>query len=352
MNVKNLSLLCLLFCFITCKKEKNEPTTDQAQLEKDIINDFANFVVIPHYLAIQQEANNLKMIVANFAANPSDSNLSLARNAWKSVRAPWEKCEAFLFGPVEDFNYDPEIDSWPLSIGEMDSLLASTNALLPADIEALPTSLKGFHAIEYILFGISGNEPASQVTGRRLLYLQSLCDNLYSISTNLVSSWTTGNFATEWTTAGQGSSRFTTRKEALITLATALTGICEEVAGGKMEDPFIAQDSTLEESQFSNNTTTDFRNNIVGVSNAYFGKYTSDGHGLDELVGLRNNSLNQKIQSKINAASASLSLLNVNYGSAILTQHAQILDAQARIEDLAETIENELIPSLNNWISE
>jgi hypothetical protein len=43
-------------------------------------------------------------------------------------------------------------------------------------------------------------------------------------------------------------------------IVNGMIGICDEVANGKMLDPFVAADPSLEESPYSQNSLTDFKN--------------------------------------------------------------------------------------------
>lgn len=352
---KILPAICFILCMlIGCKKDASPPLTD-AGTELNVLTDFANVLVNPNYADITAKANVLNIAVQNLAANTTDENLQIARTAWRDTRAPWEQAEGYLFGPVEDFNYDPTLDDWPVNKVDLDSLLASDNPLSLGDIEELPTSLKGFHPIEYMLFGIGGSKVAADFTTREKQYLVSLTQCLYNIVIDLKKSWDPdeeNNFANELINAGNGSQRFATRKDAFITIVTAMAGICEEVAGGKMNEPLLAQDSTLEESRFSHNSTTDFRNNITGVLHAYLGKYTADGHGLNELVSEKNISLDNTIQSQIMAAINSFNNIDSNYGAAIYSQQVQIHNAQDAINELKETLENNLLAFIQGNIKD
>lgn len=43
------------------------------------------------------------------------------------AREPWEKSEAFLFGPVDAMGLDPNMDSWPLDQASIIQILNSGN---------------------------------------------------------------------------------------------------------------------------------------------------------------------------------------------------------------------------------
>ncbi|MBK8363769.1 MAG: hypothetical protein IPN61_07620 [Bacteroidetes bacterium] len=340
-----LAIISILFSS-GCKKEEVVTEPNNSQLEQDILNDFASVLVYPNYSEIYTRSNSMNALVQSFVTNPDEPTLELIRQAWKSTRSQWELSESYLFGPVDDFSYDPMMDTWPINHVDLDSLLSTTDALTPAYIATLPTSLKGFHPIEYLIFGLSGTRSAGDFTARELEYLSSLSTDLNSITLSLKNSWDPaqpGNFSVQLKTAGNGSNRFASRKDAFITIVNAMAGICDEVANGKMEDPLVAQDSLLEESQFSHNSLEDFTNNIRGVRNSYLCTFTTDGKGLNELVASMNISLDNSIRSKIEAAINSFSAIDPNYGRAIYYQQVQIMNTQSLINDLKSTLETDLI---------
>lgn len=355
---KIFGLLIVSIAIISFSCSDNDvlpPDNDPEELQTKILEDFAKVVAIPNYQDIQSKASELYQAVQIFNQSSTDANLSKAQSAWLNVRQSWERCESFLFGPVEDFNYDPTMDDWPVNKVDLDSLLASTNPLELSDIEALPTTLKGFHPIEYLIFGVNKSRTASELDTREKKYLASLTQSLYNTTTSLINSWdlsNSDNFANEIINAGNGSQRFSTRQDAFLTIVSAMIGICEEVAEGKMEEPLMAQDSTLVESQFAHNSTTDFKNNITGVLNVYLGKYSNDGAGLNELVSANNISLDNNIQNQINAAISSFDNITDHYGLAIYNQQMQIKNTQAAISTLKNTLENDLIPFIQTYVKD
>lgn len=349
MKSKIITTICVIGLAIAgCKKDNtnNNNGSTQTTLEQNVLTDFAGNLVNPNYQDIQAKALIMNNAVIAFNANPTDANLDAIRTAWKNTRAAWESCEGFLFGPVEDYSYDPTMDDWPVNKVDLDALLASNNALQVSDIENLGTTLKGFHAIEYVIFGVGGTQKAANITARDKQYLASLSQSLYDTTTQLRNSWdpTQSNFTAQVVEAGKGSVRYTTRQQVFLALVGSMADICNEVASEKMQKPLAAQDSTLDESSFSHNSVTDFKNNITGVLNAYKCQYygAPSGHSLSELVASKNASLDNKIQSQINTAIASFNGITTTYEKAIYTQQNQIKTVQAAINTLKATIEGDL----------
>ena len=135
--------------------------------DREIITDYADRVVIPTYQLLAQRAQALDAAIAALAATPSQASLTAARQAWVATRVPWEQSEAHLFGPVSASGYDPAMDSWPVNRTDLDAVLASGNALTQAYVSALPEEQKGFHTLEYLLWGESSDKPAAALTARR-----------------------------------------------------------------------------------------------------------------------------------------------------------------------------------------
>lgn len=320
---------------------------------ENVLRDFADVLVNPNYRDLQAGALLLQQAGGTLSAAPTDANLAAAQNAWRQTRAPWENCEAYLFGPVEDQSYDPTMDTWPLDRNQLDSLLASSNNLTLADVDALPEALKGFHATEYVLFGVGGQQRAANITPRQMTYLTSLTQSIAQTTTALRNSWDStqpNNYTAHVKNAGSGGSTFGTRRAAIQAMVAAMAGICEEVGMGKMEEPMGLNgqaDSTLDESSFSHNSTTDFTNNIKGIKNVYFCTYNgTTGHSLHELVAASNKSLDNKITNAIYDAVGSFNTISSNYEMAIYTQRTQIRAIQGKLATLQTLLEDDL----NNWV--
>jgi predicted lipoprotein len=352
--IASLGLAAL--AFTGCKKDKPVTQNNDATLEQNVLIDFAGILANPNYQDIQAKAGIMNQAVITFNTTPTDENLEAIRTAWKNTRAAWESCEGFLFGPVEDFDYDPTMDDWPVNKADLDAVLASNNALQVSDIDQLGTTLKGFHAIEYIIFGVGGTQKAANISDRDKLYLASLSQSLCNTTTELRNSWDPGqpnSFTDQVVNAGKGSTRFPTRQSLFLALVGSMADICNEVANEKMQIPLAAQDSTLDESQFSHNSINDFKNNITGVLNTYKSQYGGkSGHSLSELVTSKNASLDSKIQTQINAAIASFGTITVSYEQAIYTQKNQVKAVQAAINTLKETLEGDLTTFVNTNIKD
>lgn len=326
--------------------------------DKQVIVDFSDAVVVPTYERLAAQAVALEAAVEALVEAPDAARLEAARTAWIATRAPWEQSEGFLFGPVDSFGIDPALDTWPLNQTDLDGVLASDDVLTPAYVATLDSSLKGFHTMEYLLFGRDGGQTVATLDARELEYLEAIAADFVTLTGRLATSWTEGDallttpYRDLFATAGEaGNTAYPSLSSAAQEIVNGMIGICDEVANGKIADPYDARDPLLEESQFSHNSLIDFQNNLRSVENAYTGKVPdagTAGRGLSAWVATRDGALDSHIRAQITAAIAAVAAIPGPFSEAIATPSAypQIEAAQEAIRALQSTLETRLLPLL------
>ena len=351
MKNKLTSIIIAAALFAGCHKANDDTPDTFPATEQTVLNDFTDDVAIAQYSDLKNAASNLNAKITALNNEATDANLTAAQTSWKSLRTVWEQCEGFLFGPVEDDEYDPQMDTWPTDANQFDSLLASSNPLNAINIRALPYNLRGFHPVEYLIFGDHGDRTAGSLTARQKEYMINATLDLVSICDSLYNSWipSIGNFGQQVKTAGEGSTVYLTKQEAFLAIVGSMQGICEEVGGGKMKEPFDARDPKIVESPYSSNSTTDFKNNITGLRTVYLGNGST---GITSLVSLRDKSLDNDIKSQISAAVNAFDLITVPYEEAIISQRSQVQQVMDAVNTLNETIEEKLIPFIQQQVKD
>ena len=312
-----------------------------------VLHDISTQVIYATYLDFQIKTDVLQKAVTLFGKAPNGANLSAAQKAWRDARVPWEANEGFLFGPVVTIPVDEMIDSWPINRVDLDVMLQSDDPLTKDFIDGLDGTLKGFHALEYLLFGDPSNagdldKYAAKLTPRELAYLQAVSASLKGKVDELVQAWNPagGNFLGELRTAGKGSTLYATEGQALEELLNGIINICDEVSGEKMYRPFHAEppDRNEEESHFSDNSTNDFADNLRSARNVYLGTYFGKGgKGLKALVEKKDPALAAKVETQLDAAIAATLAMGV-YGDAMFIAPGKINTATTAIRDLRYTL--------------
>jgi predicted lipoprotein len=309
-------------------------------------------VILATYRELDQEAGQLLAGAGALQSAPTTTGLQSARQAWREARVPWENSEAFLFGPVSTYGIDPAIDSWPVNTVDLDAVLAGADSLTEAYVNGLEGTLKGFHTIEYLLFGSSGDKPIGAFTVRELQYLVALTRSLQSETSRLLHAWDPAgeDFGSNLIHAGtQGNALYPSQKAALEELVAGMVAIADEVANGKINDPFVQNDVTLEESRFSANSKADFQDNIRGILFVYAGRPQGPaGETISDVIRRKNPDLDARVRSSIQNSIDRIGAIPGTFTSAIFSNRGAIESAQTAVRDLQQVLEAEVTPFIQS----
>lgn len=332
-----------------CGKDDNNITNQDDY--KDIITNLTDNVIIATYQDLDAKAGALVNTLTILENTPTTANLDAAKQAWRDARLPWEQSEGFLYGPVDFNGLDPALDSWPVNETDLENVLNSPATLTKDYIDSQDGTLKGFHTIEYLLFGTDANKQVADFTPRQFEYLRACGQSLKGATQQLHEGWlpTHGGFAKNFKEAGTSNSIYPSQKAVLEEIVNGLVTIADEVANGKINEPFSQQNLTLEESRFSANSKTDFADNIRSIKNIYNGTYANaSGKGISELIAESKPELNAKIKQQIDDAINAIGAIQGTFTTAIFNSPETVQNAQQKVRTLLDTLQAELLPVISN----
>ena len=311
-----------------------------------MLNDFANTVVLATYTDLDNKAGELLAAVKALETDTSQANLEKAQQAWIATRTPWEQSEAFLFGPVDTQGLDPALDSWPVDHVNLQSVLDSNDVLTVDFVSGLEDTQKGFHTIEFLLFRDGNQRKASDITERELEYLVSTTENLKTSTSQLRLAWAPEgeNFSSAVAHAGTGSTIYPSQSAAVQEMVNGMITIADEVANGKISDPYNESNTTLVESQFSFNSISDFQDNIRGIQNVYMGKFANDGQGLNEFIKIHDPDLDARFQQEIQAAIDAIGAIPDPFRDSITANRGAVQAAIDAVSKVQQTLEQDILP--------
>lgn len=331
--IMGLSMLAVASCSSdnTIKTTGGSAATE-SELET-VINTYVDGVVLPTYSDMVGKVSSLNDKVTAFAANRTQGNLDAACDAWRAAREPWEKSEAFLYGPADYAGLDPSLDSWPLDQNGLDQVLSSGNFNSALGDSEAAISLRGFHTAEYLLF-LNGNnrtlaefEALSTASSgnNAMIYLQNVCSKLLTDTKSLYQAWNNGLGTEEVPIAfGQEFKSHNTARfgSAAVVIGTIIDGcmdIASEVGDAKIGEPhnlYVSGQTEkglyAVESWYSWNSLTDYTNNIVSIENSYLGGIEGSRNSsgaLSTLVASYDQALDVEIRAKITAAKTAINAI-------------------------------------------
>ncbi len=326
---------------------------------EEVLAVYTDQVVIRTYESMASEAIRLSQAVDHLVASPSDQGVITATQFWLKTRAYWEQSEAFLFGPAAFNHLDPKLDSWPLDQEQLDHVLGNIDAgrLVVDDAyvrDYLGAALRGFHAIEYLLFREGQPRRSADLAAGEKAYLKSATRVLMEDAITLEAWWAgiehisqeklaileaaeieVGKaFGEEFRRAGKPGSRYASPQEALEEILQGCVDIADEVAAEKIGGPAETKNPRDCESWYSWTSLEDFQNNILGIRLAY----TADGEkSVASLVAAKNPQLNAAVLASITQALANVKALPSPY-SKHLHEEEKIAEAIAACVKMSELL--------------
>ena len=319
---------------------------------QDVIETYAN-IALAKYEDSLSTAKALGKAVDRLIAEPTATNLILARKAWLASRVPYQQTEVYRFGNVIVDDWEGKVNAWPLDEGLIDYVAedygteSEENSLYTANVIANKT-LKiggkdvdattitktllsdvlqeadgaesnvatGYHAIEFLLWGQdlngtkagAGNRPATDFdpencTGgnceRRAQYLNVATKLMIDDLTWMVSQWT----------ADGAARKALMTQDATQSLTAIFTGMGSlsygELAGERMKLGLLLNDPEEEHDCFADNTHNSHYYDVVGIRNVYLGSYTRidgsvvQGPSVSDLVKTADYNVDRRLQAAL-----------------------------------------------------
>ncbi|SDQ96953.1 imelysin family protein [Flagellimonas zhangzhouensis] len=330
-----------------------ETIDTSAELYTEVLTDLSVDVITQTYFDLSTNASAMNDLSATITIG-DETTFSALKEAWQDTRAPWEKTEGFLYGPVDTEGIDPAIDSWPVDVNAINNILNSGNPITSSLLES-NNEARGFHTIEYFIWGLDGDKTAAELTDREIEYLQAVTQNLKEKTAQLYDGWTSSgdNFAANFILAGESGSIYTSQKDALQEIVEGLAIIADEVANGKIEEPLNGNNGSAkpeaEESRFSNNSKLDFANNIRSIQNIYLGDYDGNsGKGITDVIVTVDAGLDAEVKAAITAGITSIEAIPGTFTDAIVDNRSEVENAQEKVLELLTLLESRILPAISN----
>jgi putative iron-regulated protein len=319
------------------------------RMDRGVIANEVTDVFLPNIDSLAARGARLNVDLNALAAAPTDAALATAQAAWRLTRQSYEFGEAFSFGPIETDGIDPAVDTWPVDIAGIQELTQTPALLNTPYIASLPTTLKGFHGVELVLFGPPGTPTTvTNLTPGQLAYLVAAGQDLSNELSDLEIAWTpsSGNFAGTVLSAGQSGSAYSSETAAMQDIVTQMATQPAQFIY-KLQEPVATDSSIYEESRFSDNTLADIQNNLAGTAAMYYGGLTpTTNKGLGSIVRANDPTLDATVRQQIIEAANAINAITPSFDVALHTDPALLTAAAQASLNLQTTMINLVGPLL------
>lgn len=300
-----------------------------------VLRDLGEMVILPIHRDLHARAQALTSATRALCQAPAEDTLAAVQDAWRAVRVPWKRSEAFAFGPVVDLRIDSAVDFWPIRVSSIDAELIKTDPV-PEDYAAtLGDTVKGLPVLEYLLFdpqnGPAGvlarlvSESDGQPT-RTCDYVIALAVDIELRARTLVEAWEPdgGDFAGELARAGVGGAAYPERAQAINAVVNGFVQLLQEVEGMKLATPLGLRDGgtaqpQAAESWRSGNSRQDILDNLAGVRSMYTTAHDGrTGASFHEAVAVLDAQLDASILARMDATVAAVEAIELPLHQAVV----------------------------------
>ena len=320
-------------------------STSIPSLEEVILQAFVDQVILPGYDTLSQQTVALASAANLLATEPTGDHLTATQLAWGKAFSVWQRGAAYTFGPSDSLGFSGSLESG-LDEASLTALLSSDRPLTLAAIANLPSSMRGFEAIAYVLFGADGTQSADQLSARELAYLQTATTDLHMTAANLGQSWTTGVYGYPayrqvFVTAGSADNpAYLSIQAALEEILQGVLGTTDEMAAEALPELLESPDEMVV-TQGGVSSLSSVYSAVEGAYYAYVGAVPEAGQrgkGLSDYVAANDPVVDEEIRLHFLVALAALELA--------ASDPTALVEASMELETVITQLEESVLPLL------
>lgn len=382
----------LLACLASCGgggggggSSTNPPDNDFDR--RALLSSYTDRVVLPALRDFAREAADLEQAAnalqeALAASQPADTEIGVARAAWRSAIDAWQTLEILQVGPAGSptmvmggLGLRDEIYSWPtVNACRVDQETVSGDFASADFFTRELVNTRGLDAIEYLLFDADTNNACSASvdintsgswnalvgTGglplQRARYAARASAEVTRRAVQLRDAWepTLGNFAGQLTNAGLSGSQYSSAQDAVNDVFAALFYLELQVKDHKLAlpaglDPTCASDTCpeLRESLWAHVSKEHIRANLVAAQRVFLGGDTS-GIGFDDFLrALGASALADRMATNLVAAIAAVDAIPGSFEDALASNPQSVRDAYIALKAFTDDLKSQFVTVLN-----
>lgn len=312
-------------------------------------------VILPTYEDVVTSAAQLQTAVHAFVAAPDQNSLDWARAAWREARTPWKQTDAFRFGPLTLQSLGTQIDQFPVDPPKIEPEIAGTTVLDATYFANLGANKKGFHSIEYLLFGPDDAVVLAAFTtdanaDRRRAFVAGCADHLAATTVKLRDAWL--SYALLLAAPGADNADYPTIKASIDAFVNETVFQAEVVADARIGKPMGTASGgvphpELQESAPSGHSIADMTHALESIRNIYYGSRDgAPGKGIGGLVVELSPATDREVRTALDTAFASLAAIPTPYTQSLLDARPEVMTAYTAVQELQHILATEVIGTL------
>lgn len=321
---------------ISCESDDSSSDSGIATArETQMAHLYDNYITVLQQQHVNQTDDLINSVNA-FTLNPTSVTLLEARDSWKAAFLTWKNIETFNIGPIQNAFLIPRVHTWPVSSTGIESRIIDATVQNSDDVDTIGATIKGYAAIEYMLFNENDQIVIDQfttggTTTDRKAYLNALSQNLASRARESQDLWI--DFETDFKTNLESGVNGNFNR-----VINAMVASLESIKGRKIEEVLNSTptDITLFENYRSQISKEAIKANLDAVYFTYTGDFNDiEGFGIEEYTSevLNREDIDVELQSAFTTAYSTLNNMNGSLENTAITDINQL-------EVLKEDVQN------------
>jgi predicted lipoprotein len=290
-----------------------------------LLENLTTQVILPEYDDFTTEASDLVTSVQGLVGHPDADSLSEAQDHWRAARKAYRKLDALHFGPGYTLHITERIDVAPAEPDGIEALVSSEDAITDATISQAGGHEKGFLGLEYLLFADTSSDAKAQAPAladddlavRRRDLALAMAHEIEKSSFQLNDAWESGGYRAQVTTAGKGSTEYTSQRAAVDDMVGGVAYALEIIVGIRLAPPLGRKsggtpDASLDPTLRSDSAVADMQATLSGIAAMY------DGDGFSSVIRKKSEKLDDLVLANLGDVEAALSAIPAPFGAAVV----------------------------------
>ncbi len=157
-----------------------------------MLENYADNLIMPAYLQLQQKINLLKTASDNFIQNPDNATLLNLQDAWKEAAKAFQFCNSFDFGPAETLTgtLTTDIATFPINETLTEDFISQMANVGFNPLNNFSRDTRGLYGIEYLIFKNDANTTIANFSDeKRKNYLAAIVNVIKSRVDSINNDW-------------------------------------------------------------------------------------------------------------------------------------------------------------------
>ncbi|QHT65436.1 imelysin family protein [Rhodocytophaga rosea] len=183
-----LIIIVALISISGCIKDEGPDTGPDTTFDKTaMLTTYADALIIPAYVGMQQKLQALETPLTTFLTDPSPANQQALKPAFKEAYLQFQRISVYQLGPAEEALLSNFLNMFPadISVIENNSSTGNYNLLVNSSVDE-----QGFPALDYLLFAEDALQKFNGSTATtRKKYVQDIFSRMKTLVNTVHADW-------------------------------------------------------------------------------------------------------------------------------------------------------------------